>query len=79
MNTLDLSDELERLRVPKGEYSIGREKDNAFVIVSQDRMWRVYFVEKGIRSDEAIFKHEADACDYFLREIRKYASNLAKF
>ena len=79
MNTIELSDEMEKLQVPPAEYSIGRPKDNAFIIICKNGKWRVYFIEKGQVSEEACFDDEAEACDDFLAKIKRFASNLAKF
>ena len=42
-------------------------------IVKEDK-WQVYYSERGNKSGLKIFETETEACEYFLGEIKRYAT-----
>ncbi len=47
--------------------------DDAFCIIYEDTgIWRVYYVERGIKSFQKEFKAESEACEYLYKLISEY-------
>lgn len=46
---------------PNEKYCLGRD----------GRRWRVYYSERGIRTEEKVFDNESKACEYLLGMLRK--------
>jgi hypothetical protein len=78
MDTLDLDARLREMGFQPGDYSIGRELDNALILLSEDRVWKVFFFEHGRRLEESLFGAEADACKHMLEKILSWAGKYTK-
>ena len=60
--------DMERLPIMTG--GLPNEK---LCIVKEDK-WQVYYSERGNKSGLKIFETETEACEYFLGEIKRYAT-----
>ena len=40
------------------------------------KKWEVYYSERGEKSNVRIFDLESDACEYFLKKLKKYAKTI---
>ena len=75
MTIIELESELEQMGVPSELYSImiGGLPNEKLCIVREDK-WKVYYSERGNKSGLKIFETETEACEYFLGEIKRYAT-----
>ena len=69
MTIADLRAELERRNIPTFAYSIGRDENETFCLVSEPDGWHVYYSERGHRNLETVFSSESAACDELLRLV----------
>lgn len=69
MTIADLRAELERRNIPAFAYSIGRDENETFCLVSEPDGWHVYYSERGHRNIETMFSSESAACDELLRLV----------
>ena len=74
MTVAQLEKELKMMGIPKELYSImvGGLPNEKLCIVKEDT-WQVYYSERGNKSGLKIFETESDACEYFLRKMKRYA------
>lgn len=70
MNRADLKNILEQNNVPKYVYNFDSQgqKDERFTLVCEDGLWRVYYVERGVKTTDESFESEDAACEY-LRSV----------
>ncbi|MBD1362336.1 hypothetical protein IDJ77_00815 [Mucilaginibacter sp. ZT4R22] len=66
MNRIELKEELDKLSVYPGFYSLYDELlPDRIVLYHNYSKWEVfYFDERGNRNDEVVFPTEGDACNY---------------
>ena len=72
MTIKELNDYLSNSRVPTSEYAInpvGFPDEKLCIVELEDGTWQVFFSERGRKFDVMDFNSEADACDYFAREL----------
>jgi hypothetical protein len=70
MTLLELELELKRLKISKDSYSLNGGLPNECFCISQvNSIWKVYYSERGHKSQLKIFKSESEACIYFLNFI----------
>ncbi|MDO5291795.1 MAG: hypothetical protein Q4F05_03490 [bacterium] len=74
MNVKELENELERLGISKNLYSImqGGFLNEKLCLVHEDE-WKIYYSERGKRTGEKEYSSEAEACETFLRKVKRYA------
>ena len=74
MRIFELEHKLNEIGVPNDLYSImeGGLPNEQLCIVKEDT-WQVYYSERGHKSGLKEFKTEAEACEYFLRKMKRYA------
>ena len=72
MNTIQLVDELDKLKVPKNYYSInGDLRTDTYILNNIYGKWEYYyFDEKGNREDYHEFENENEACEYMLTKLK---------
>ena len=76
MKVNELSNELKELGVPEFYYSIltgGLPNERLCIVETDLKKWEVYYSERGEKSNVRIFDLESDACEYFLKKLKKYA------
>ena len=73
MTVAQLEKELKMMGIPKELYSImvGGLSNEKLCIVKEDT-WQVYYSERGNKSGLKIFETESDACEFFLRKMKRY-------
>jgi len=73
MNRYELKDELDRLGVHAGFYSLeGNLLPDRIVLYHNYSKWEVfYFDERGNRDNEKVFFSENDACNYIYEYFKK--------
>ena len=72
MNVEQLKKELDNLKIPKMSYSIleGGTPSETLCLVLEDK-WRIFYSERGERTLELEYLTEEEACETFLRMLRK--------
>lgn len=75
MTVDELEQELNKIGVPKDLYSlmIGGFPNERLCIVKEES-WKVYYSERGHKTGLKIFDTEADACEFFLRKMKRYST-----
>ena len=75
MTIIELESEIEQMGVPSELYSImiGGLPNEKLCIVREDK-WKVYYSERGSKSGLKTFETETEACEYFLRKLKRYAT-----
>ena len=71
MNIKELKNILNDNNVPRDYYFICERgnNDQRCCLEEKEGKWYVYYIEKGIGFDEAIFTTEHDACNEMLRRL----------
>lgn len=74
MTVEQLEKELEMLEIPQELYSImvGGLPNEKLCIAKEDK-WQVYYSERGCKSGLKVFETESEACEFFLRKMKRYA------
>ena len=73
MTIIELEHELVQLGIASDLYSIMTSGlPNEKLCIVKDDKWQVYYSERGKKSGLKIF--ETEACEYFLGEIKRYAT-----
>ena len=75
MTTVELESALVEMEISSDLYSImtGGLPNERLCIVKENG-WQVYYSERGYKSGLKIFETETEACEYFLRKIKRYAT-----
>ena len=75
MTTDELQKELNKLGVSQDLYSlmIGGFPNEKLCIVKEES-WQVYYSERGHKSGLKIFDTETEACEFFLRKMKRYSN-----
>jgi hypothetical protein len=74
MNRQELKIELDKLHVPRSNYSLdGSIQTNASILDHAHGHWIIFSVdERGNRSEEKTFQSEDEACAYLLNKNKKW-------
>ena len=74
MTVTELKNEILSLGISEEYYSIllGGLPNEKLCIVKEN-MWEVYYSERGQKTGLRTFSTEEEACDYFLRKIKRYS------
>ena len=74
MNVEKLIKELKELGIPESLYSIleGGTPSEKLCLVHEDE-WRIYYSERGGRTGERAYPTEEEACEVFLRMLKRSA------
>lgn len=73
MNLSELACLLEQLELHPNAYSIGigiPEADETYCLVQENGVWRIYYAERGQRSDMREYVSEEEACNAFLELLK---------
>lgn len=75
MTVDELEQELNKIGVSKDLYSlmIGGFPNEKLCIVKEES-WQVYYSERGHKTGLKTFDTEAEACEFFLRKMKRYSS-----
>ena len=75
MTAAELVLELKKIGVPEDLYSImiGGLPNEKMCIVKEGN-WQVYYSERGNKVGLKLFETETEACEYFLRKLKRYAT-----
>ena len=76
MTILELKNQLENESIPQYMYSLlsGGFPNEAYCLTERNGMWEVYYSERGNKRGQKQFSTENDACEYFYKKVKKYAS-----
>lgn len=69
MTTTELSALLQSMGVPADAYSIGADHDESYCVLLEAGRWKVYYSERGQRTNEFVFADEGAACQRLLDEL----------
>lgn len=74
MTITNLQKELQSMGIPEELYSImdGGLPSEKLCIVNEG-VWQVYYSERGQKTGLRTFSAESEACEYFLKKLRRYA------
>ena len=77
MNANELRTALEAKRVPRQRYSlmVGGFPGDCYCLVQDGEGYEVYFSERGLKSRTWSFATEADACEFMLGKLERFARN----
>ncbi|BDU49486.1 hypothetical protein [Haliovirga abyssi] len=70
MNNIELSNQLERIKIDSSRLFINKEVDCSYCLIKKGRKWIFFFTERGERREEKTFKDEDSACNYALNFIK---------
>lgn len=75
MTISELKNRLDEMGVSQDLYSImvGGLPNERLCIVKEE-MWQIYYSERGRRVGEKSFETEEEACEYFLRKMKRYST-----
>ncbi len=72
MNTKELNENLQILKIPKDAYSLhGGFPNESFCIGEVNGKWETYYGERGCKTGLKSFTNENEACDYFLTWMKR--------
>ena len=75
MTIYELKNILTDLNIPKEYYSLlDGGLPNERLCLTYDGAWSVYYSERGEKTGLRVFISEDEACEYFLRKIKRYAA-----
>jgi hypothetical protein len=69
MKMAELGAELEAKGVDPRAYSIGRERDESWVVAPDRGHWTFYYSERGNKNSQRWFDSEVAVCGYALSEV----------
>lgn len=74
MKVSELCNELERLGISKELYSImSGGMPNEKLCLVYENGWKIYYSERGERTGEMSYSNEEEACEVFLRKVKRYS------
>ena len=71
MNCLELCHQLNALNAPADSYAIGGIRDEALCLIEEGGVWRIFFSERSLRTEEQQFDREDVACEVFLQRLKR--------
>ena len=69
---LTLQERLEKLKIPKECYSLGKYKEEALCLEKTQNAWIIYEGERGNRYNLENYENETGACIAFLEKIENF-------
>jgi hypothetical protein len=78
MDTIELDERLREMGFKPGDYSIGAVRDESLILLREDRMWKVFYSERGQRLGLTAFVTEAKACEHMLQLIRSWEGKYSR-
>ena len=73
MNINELINELERLGISQELYSLHGGTPNEKLCLIHEKKWIIYYSERGLRTSAKEYASEDEACEVFLRKVKRYA------
>lgn len=73
MNIIELEHYLNEKNIPSHYYNLsgtGRN-DERLVLVQNDGVWEVFYLERGIKTTDLFFNTESEACKFIADELVK--------
>lgn len=80
MRVNELKNKLDEIGVPQNLYSImtGGLPNERLCIVNE-KMWQVYYSERGKKVGHKFFETEEEACEYFYKKMKRYSTILPSY
>lgn len=78
MDTIELDEKLRELGYRPGDCSIGLVRDESLILLREDRMWKVFYSERGQRQGLATFSTEEEACEHMIKVLRSWEGTYSK-
>lgn len=77
MNINELEHYLSEKNIPKYYYNLSGTGrcDERLVLIQNDNMWEVYYLERGIKTTDLLFNTESEACKYIANKLVKDLNN----
>lgn len=79
MDVVQLKENLVALGVVPSAYSLdGSVNNETYVLIYENGVWVMFYSEKGLRTSEARFSKECEACEAFFKKISRDHSVLRR-
>lgn len=65
----ELISKLKGMDIPEDSYSIEEVLNESLCLICEDKIWKVFYSERGHRVDERRYFNERDACQYFILRL----------
>lgn len=72
MKIKEIENELEKNNIPKTAYSIEKMEDETLCILKKNKIFEVFYYERGLRNSLKKFIDEEAACYYFFEELKSW-------
>ncbi len=73
MTINELQVKLDELNISKELYSLQGGLPNEKLCLVKEDTWKIYYSERGSRTGEKAYESEEEACEVFLRKLKRYA------
>ena len=70
MNKHELVRVLESTDFPKDSCSIDEVSDESLCLIHEGKTWRIFYSERGQRTEERSYPDEAEACSEFFERLK---------
>ncbi|WP_033477491.1 hypothetical protein [Erwinia amylovora] len=70
MDKSDLISILSSMKIPRDSYSIGFISNESLCLIYEGMLWRIFYSERGQRTEEKFYASEEDACKEFLARLK---------
>lgn len=71
MDNIDLVNILSSMSVPKDSYSIDEISNESLCLNYEGMIWKIFYSERGQRTEECFYASEEEACKAFLLRHKK--------
>ena len=76
MNVHELKEKLNELKISNELYSLQGGLPNEKLCLVKEDNWKIYYSERGNRTGEKEYETEEEACEVFLRKVKRYAERV---
>ncbi|QGY33312.1 hypothetical protein CUN67_29550 (plasmid) [Pantoea cypripedii] len=57
------------MNIPKDSYTIDEISNESLCFIYENMMWKIFYSERGQRTEERYYSNEDDACQAFLQRL----------
>ena len=65
----DLITKLSTMNIPRDSYSIDEISNKSLCLIYENMIWKIFYSERGQRTEEHYYSNENDACQAFLQRL----------
>lgn len=70
MDRTDLINILSLMNIPKDSYSINNISNESLCLIYEGMLWKIFYSERGLRTEERYYGSEEAACKDFLERLK---------